>query len=102
MSILKDISLDALKRAAEIRQQIDDLEKELDSLLTGKAAPRKKAKSKAAKKKKKSGKRKLSPEALDRIRAAQKRRWAKVKKDSEKSKAPAAKKKATGKRKSAK
>lgn len=78
MSILKDISLETLKRAAEIRQQIIDLESELDSLLSSKSAGKKKSSKRA---KKKAARRKLSPEAIQRIKDAQKRRWAKVKKE---------------------
>lgn len=77
MNILKDISLETLKRAAEIRQQIMDLEAKLESLLSGKS-PGSRAKKKRATKK--GAKRKLSPEALEKIREAQRRRWAKVKK----------------------
>ena len=52
MSILRDISLEDLKRAAEIRQQISDLENELESLLTGKGGGKKRggAKKKAKRK----------------------------------------------------
>lgn len=99
MSILKDISLETLKRAAEIRQQIIDLENELDSLLSGKSAGNKKTAKKTAKRaKKKATKRKLSPEAIQRIKDAQKRRWAKVRKEA--AGRPPQKKKTAAKRKS--
>lgn len=92
MNILKDISLEALKRAAEIRQQILDLENELEAILSGesKGKGRRAAKKKTGAKKKR-GKRKLSPEARERIIEAQRKRWAKVKKKAAK-KAPAKKK----------
>jgi hypothetical protein len=97
-SILKTISLESLKRAASIREQISALEAELEAVLTGSARAKgkkkrrgrkkrraKRAASRAAalasapaKKKARKKKRKLSPEAIERIREAQRRRWAKV------------------------
>ena len=83
-----------LRRAADLRDQIDAAQSELDSLLTGKAIrrkparkPRRKpgrkkpgpkpgAKKKKAKKKAKS---KMSAAGRARISAAQKKRWAKIK-----------------------
>lgn len=92
---LSNISADALRQAADIRDQIETLQAQLDAILTGTTvvASKKKpgrpkgsgakvaidgSKKKAAKRK--GGKRKISPEGLERIRAAQKARWAKAKK----------------------
>ena len=85
-----NISSDALREAAEIRDQIDSLEARLESILGGGgsvAAPPKRrgrppgsgsaAASGGAPVKRK--KRKISPEGLERIRAAQRKRWAKQK-----------------------
>jgi hypothetical protein len=97
---LNNISADSLRKAADIRDQIEALQASLAAILSGEsapAAPKKKpgrpkgsgstqaakataapAKKKAAKRK--GGKRTISPEGLERIRAAQKARWAKAKK----------------------
>ncbi len=61
-----------LRRAAELKEKIDSLELELAGLLGSSAA----VTSPVATKGKKS---KFGPEAIARIRAAQKARWAKVK-----------------------
>ena len=77
-------TLSQWQRGLEIAQQIAALEKELATILgrqpkaappAAKAAPVAKAATKAAK----PARRKLSPQALANIRAAQKKRWAKVK-----------------------
>ncbi|MGB8170165.1 MAG: hypothetical protein WCF18_21860 [Chthoniobacteraceae bacterium] len=73
-----------LKRAIEIAEQIEKLQSQLASLVGGTApvvsAPRAAATSPApAKRGGKSGKRSLSPEARERIAAAQRARWAKSK-----------------------
>ncbi|MEZ5326811.1 MAG: hypothetical protein R3F19_17320 [Verrucomicrobiales bacterium] len=100
---LNNISADVLRKAADIRDQIEALQASLVAILSGDAAPaapKKKpgrpkgsgniqaagasaaiaapAKKKASKRK--GGKRVISPEGLERIRAAQKARWAKAKK----------------------
>jgi hypothetical protein len=70
-------TLSQWQRGLEIAQQIAALEKELATILGRQAQaapPAAKASSKAAP----PAKRKLSPQALANIRAAQKRRWAKV------------------------
>ena len=83
------ISIEALKEAIKIKEQIAELEAKLQKILGGEEAPkakrgRKKAsevvieESPAAEEAKpaKKRKRKLSPEARERIREAQKARWA--------------------------
>lgn len=71
-------SVDQLKRAIQISEQIQKLEAELASILgsPSKPASATKTKAKAGKKKKA----KISAEGLANIIAAQKKRWAKVKK----------------------
>lgn len=59
-----------LQRAISITEQIQQLQSELDSIFSGGVAPV------AAKRK---GKRTMSPEARERIAAAQRARWAKSK-----------------------
>ena len=98
---LSDLSADSLRRAADISEKIEALRAELAGILAGGSAPaaaapaaapaKKKRKytrkattsaapaTPAAKPAKKKRKRKpLSPEALANIRAAQAKRWAKV------------------------
>ena len=70
-NILKSMSVATLKRATEIREQIDRLEAEL-ARLAGGAAPFAVA---AAPVRKGT----MSPEGRARVAAAQRRRWAKVK-----------------------
>ena len=95
---LSNITADALREAADIRDQIESLQARLEAILTGSAVPAAGSKKRAgrpkgsgrgpgrkpgAKKKaakRKGGKRKISAEGLERIRAAQKARWAKAKK----------------------
>lgn len=71
-------SVNQLKRAIQISEQIQKLEAELASILgsTSKSAAAPKTKAKAGKKKKTQ----ISAEGLANIIAAQKKRWAKVKK----------------------
>ena len=73
MSNLFDLTPAQLKRAAAIKEKIVALEKELTKLVVGPVAA---AKAVAPAKKK----RKMSAAGLARIKAAQKARWAKVKK----------------------
>lgn len=95
-------SLDQLKRATAIAEQIQQLESQLKSILGGaSSAPAvagKLAKVKPAKK----GKRTLSPEARARIVAAQKARWAKIKGEKLPDGAPKAEAKPAAKAKKAK
>ena len=66
------------QQLASIQSKIDEIEAELrGTVRKQKAAPKTKAKAKG----KSSGKKRvMSPEALERIRAAQKKRWAAFKK----------------------
>jgi hypothetical protein len=86
-----------LRAAADLRDQIESLEAKLQALLSGGAAPTPRptapaaapapAKKKDGRKGKK-GKRALSPEALERIREGQAKRWAKVRASKSGSPAP--------------
>jgi hypothetical protein len=81
MANTSTLSLDQLKRAVQIREEIERLESELSSLLGGSGgAPRGKRGRKPGSTCKKGGKRVMSPEAREKIAAAQRRRWAKQKK----------------------
>lgn len=81
-------SVDQLKRAIAIKQEIEKLELELVGVLGGAVpAPTKRKYTKRSesapvepKEKPAKGKRKMSPEGRARIIAAQQARWAKVKK----------------------
>jgi hypothetical protein len=92
------ISVDQLKRAIVIAEQIEKLEAELNQILSGRASTQAPttAKTKAAK----TGKRTMSPEARAKIAAAQRARWAKSKGEAAKpavdSKGPKSKKKQKG------
>ncbi|MEZ5325822.1 MAG: hypothetical protein R3F19_12265 [Verrucomicrobiales bacterium] len=92
---LSNITAIQLREAAEIKDQIDRLETELVAILSGGTPPvpgkrtgRKpgsknkplESAASAPTAKKKGGKRKMSPEGRARIVAAQKARWAKIKK----------------------
>ena len=80
-------SVDQLKRAIQISEQIQKLEAELASIL---GSSSKSAAASATKTKAKAGKRKkaqISAEGLANIIAAQKKRWAKVKKQKAKAEA---------------
>ena len=81
-------NLTQLKRAVSIAEQITALEAEMAAILRGTPAAKSAATSAEATPTGKRKRKKLSPQALANIRAAQQRRWAKVKG----SKAPAAKK----------
>lgn len=70
-------TLNQLKRGLEIAEKIAALEAEMNGLFQGKAVARTAIAHSAAPKR--GGRRALSPEAIARIRAGQKRRWAKVK-----------------------
>jgi hypothetical protein len=83
-------SLENLKRAIEVAEQIEKLQAELASLFggkapkaaTGKTSRRRGRPAKADKPvKEKKPKRQMSEEARARIVAAQKKRWAKIKKE---------------------
>ncbi len=74
MISLSTLTSNQLKRAAAIQEQIEALHHELASLL-GTPAPAHAAPAAAPK----TGRRKISPAGLARIKAAQKARWAKVK-----------------------
>ena len=65
---LHDLTINQLKRAAAIKEQIDALNKELRSLLGGPATPRKAPKKKQT----------MSAAVKRKIAAAQKARWAKL------------------------
>ena len=67
-----------LKRALKIAEQIETLEAELASLMSGSPAAAKGVKEPKAPKPKKT-RRAMSPEAREKIAAAQKKRWAKQK-----------------------
>lgn len=68
-----------LKKALKIAEQLEDLEAELAAILGGSSKPAKAAKEPKAPKAKKT-KRTMSPEAREKIAAAQRKRWAKSKK----------------------
>jgi hypothetical protein len=71
MSNIADLSSEQLIRAGQLKQQIEKLTRELDGILgNGSAA-------KASTSRKRRG---PSPEGIARIKAAQKKRWAKTKK----------------------
>jgi hypothetical protein len=90
MSDILAVSAAQLRRAANIRERIEQLEKELLAILGGKStgsggrAKASAAESAPATKKKRRKKRSMSPEARERIAAAQRKRWAKHKKQSPK------------------
>jgi hypothetical protein len=68
-----------LKQAVKLSEKLDALNAELNSLLGGSSKPAKTAKEPKAPKAKKT-KRTMSPEAKEKIAAAQRKRWAKSKK----------------------
>ena len=76
MSTSSRPSVDQLKRALQVSEQIQKLEAELASILGSSPKAAKGPKGKPGRKKKVQ----ISPEGLANIIAAQKRRWAKVKK----------------------
>lgn len=73
--LIGNLSSQQLRRAVSIKEQIETLEAELDQLLGGAATA-----VPVAQPAKGRGRRPLSPEARARIVAAQKLRWAKVRK----------------------
>lgn len=83
MSQISTPSIDRLKKAVEIAEQIEKLQSDLASVLGGQpasasaAAPTAKAVKVASQPVKGKGKRTMSPEARERIAAAQRARWAK-------------------------
>lgn len=68
-----------LKKAVIISEKLDELHAELAALLGGSSKPAKSVKEPKAPKAKKT-KRVMSPEAREKIAAAQRKRWAKSKK----------------------
>ena len=68
-----------LRKAVIISEKLDELQAELAALLGGSSAPAKSAKEPKAPKANKT-KRVMSPEAREKIAAAQRKRWAKTKK----------------------
>jgi hypothetical protein len=76
MNILRNVTVDQLKRALYIREKIDALHKELTEILGGEISIPPATK----------GKRKMSAAARAKIGAAQRARWAKVKSVTAKSK----------------
>jgi hypothetical protein len=85
MSTLTTPSVDQLKRALSIAQEIDKLQSELGAILGDQPAkvasvPAKRAKAAAPVTRK--GKRTMSPEARERIAAAQRARWSKARGES--------------------
>jgi hypothetical protein len=86
--MISNLSAQQLRQAATIKDQIDSLQTELDRLLgssNGQAAP--------------TGKRTMSASARARIGAAQKARWAKVKKEKKPAKTERRKMSAAGRAK---
>jgi hypothetical protein len=71
-------SLEQLKRALQLAEQIQSLEAELATLLGSPSAVRSAAPAPASKPSKRGGKRIVSAEARAKMAAAQKARWAKV------------------------
>jgi len=81
-SDLSKLTAERLREAARIQTEIERLQARLEKLLTGGGRVGRPAKTEGAATgpKKKRAKRTISPEGLERIRAAQKKRWAKHKK----------------------
>ena len=75
-NLLTNISASRLREAAKIQGEIERLQARLEKILSG-GGRVVAAKKNAAKKKR--AKRTISPEGLERIRAAQRKRWAKHK-----------------------
>ncbi len=76
---MNSLSSTVFKLAGAIKEKIEGLEAELAALLGGSSATVKKVKEPKAPKAKKT-KRTMSPEAREKIAAAQRKRWAKQKK----------------------
>jgi hypothetical protein len=88
MALTTTLTLEQLKRAVQIRENMETLQAELNAILSGEAQPRRRgrkpgsgAAAAASTPTKKKGKRTMSPEARERIAAAQRRRWAKQKRE---------------------
>ena len=91
MATFHELSTSQLRQALQLREQIETLESKLNALLgggNGSAGTSAKVGRPAGRSK---GKRTMSPEARERIRAAQQARWAKVKGKSAPAKATTAK-----------
>jgi hypothetical protein len=76
---MNSLSSTVFKLAGAIKEKIEGLEAELTALLGGSSKPTKSVKEPQAPKAKKA-KRVMSPEAREKIAAAQRKRWAKSKK----------------------
>ena len=79
MATFQEFSTAQLRQALQLREQIESLQAKLSDLLGGGEGTSAKAKKTATQTK---GKRTMSPEAREKIRAAQQARWAKVKRKS--------------------
>ena len=77
MATYQDFSTAQLRQALQLREQIESLQAKLDSLLGGTGSGTSAKASKTAARPK--GKRTMSAEAREKIRAAQQARWAKTK-----------------------
>jgi hypothetical protein len=90
---ITDLSLDQLRRAVSIKEQIARLESELNSIVGGRPAPSAAPSPTRRVAARKRGRGQLSPEARERIAEAQRQRWAKYKsgKAGQKAAAPRAK-----------
>jgi hypothetical protein len=73
-------SVSQLKQALKITEKLEELQAELAAILTGSSTKRKYTKSDPSAAPAKKGKRTMSPEAREKIAAAQRKRWAKTKK----------------------
>jgi len=78
-----DISTDQLRSALQIKEQIESLEQQLNSLLSGQIVNRKSSIANGV-----GRRRTMSASARARIAAAQRARWAKVKRNSSSTTAP--------------
>ena len=77
---LTDVSTDQLRSALQIKEQIESLEQQLNSLLSGSA----RIQSSTHPSSRRNGRRTMSASARARIAAAQRARWAKLKRNSSK------------------
>lgn len=73
MASFHDLTTAQLKQAVQIREQIESLQEKLDALLGGSSTSTKKQKVSRTK-----GKRTMSPATIEKMRAAQQARWAKI------------------------
>jgi len=81
---LINVSADKLRQAAFIQDEIEKLQSRLEATLSGESVVVKRKVGRPASKKtatKERAKRQISPEGLERIRAAQRKRWAKHKRN---------------------